>query len=229
MSVSRLRQRIELSGLISKLGRRMSNTGSNTGSSAGSGAGGVGSAGGDVRIEGELALSELPRLKMLLADGSSLQDGPGSTSGSPFGPGAKKRVIKASLDFWRDASGLVVIDGAIGGMLPLQCQRCLVAFDWQLEHRFRVALQDSESGSRAPQELEILDGVGDSIVPADLIEEEILLAMPLVPSHLKKEDCGPLVEHLADVEESAHADSSEAGETARPFAGLQSLLPAKDK
>lgn len=217
MSASRLRQRIELSGLISRLGRRSLNTGSS--------AGGADNASGDVRIEGDLAVSELPRLKRLLADGSILQDSPGHTSGA----GTNERVIKASLNFWRDASGLVVIDGVIGGRLPLQCQRCLVAFEWQLEHRFRLALQDSESGSRAPQELEILDGVGDSIVPADLIEEEILLAMPLVPSHLNKEDCGPLAEHLADVEDSARADSSEAGETARPFAGLQNLLPAKDK
>lgn len=220
MSASRLRQRIELASIKSRSGRAGGGSGHSSGHSSGH-------AGEQARIAGQLAATEMPRVARLLANAETA------------------RAVTASLDFWCDASGLVIIDGAIQGKLPLLCQRCLEEFEWQLRHEFRLALQDSESGSRVPQDLEVLDGIGDSIVPADLIEEEILLAMPLAPGHPNTSDCGPLAKRLAGQDGLAHAEgradgcvdnsadnSTERGaegDTAKPFAGLASLLPANDK
>lgn len=163
--------------------------------------------GGSDRIEGNLTVIELPRV------GRVTRPDPGHWS------------IAASLEFWRDASGLVVVDGQLRGRLPLQCQRCLEDYDCEVEQSFRVALQDSVSEGRPAEEIELLDGIGDSIVPAEIIEDELLLALPMAPRHPDVSDCGV----LASKSGAEEPQTGTRGETVRPFAGLAGMLPENEK
>lgn len=74
--------------------------------------------------------------------------------------------------------------------LGLQCQRCLDRLDWQLD--LESVLQLVKPGAPIPdEELEIeafdaIEGVPDFDAYA-LLEDEILLALPLVPRHVSCE------------------------------------------
>jgi len=104
-------------------------------------------------------------------------------------------------------SGDVEVDGKAfltlqaSGALALQCQRCLSGFEWPLA--LEAILHLVKPGTPIPdEELEIessdtIEAVADMDVLA-LLEEEILLAMPIVPRH---EDCdAPHPEGGADKE-----------------------------
>ncbi|NNF51638.1 MAG: hypothetical protein HKN59_04290 [Gammaproteobacteria bacterium] len=166
-------------------------------------------------MEGTLSAAAMPRVAELLSD---------SVTGE----------VRVSLTFSRNRKSVILVEGLIDGTLPVICQRCLEEYDWHLNHRFRLAISDSlASGRQAPPGLELIEWVGDSIVPAQLVEEEILLTMPLVPVHSDESGCNALSGSVSDggheLRVDKQADSDAAGEKARPFAGLADWLPAQDK
>lgn len=122
------------------------------------------------RLEETLALGELQRLSDLLFDDR------GEITFSLIGE------IHAD-----DKPYLRLVTSA---PLALTCQRCLGRVDWQLD--VESVLQLVKPGEPIPdEELEIdafdaIEGVADFDAHA-LLEEEILLALPLVPQHVSCE------------------------------------------
>ena len=55
---------------------------------------------------------------------------------------------------------------------------------------------------------------GDTIRPVDIVEEALIMALPLSVMHPSRELCGPLADNV----------SGEARNTARPFGDLRSLM-----
>jgi len=96
------------------------------------------------------------------------------------------------------------------GVLPVTCQRCLGGIPFELEVDSYLELVP-EGADLSQEELEddtrdFLPVAGELNV-ADLIEDEVLLAIPFAPRH---ENCGLPGE-------------AEAGDRQGPFAGLASL------
>lgn len=113
-------------------------------------------------FEGEVGLSRMRRLAPSLA----------SSEGS----------VRYVLGFDRDRSGLVTIDLHAEAQLPLVCQRSLDTFlqPVVINQRFGViATEDEESA--LPADHEPLLGADGMIDPYALIEDELILALPLVP------------------------------------------------
>ena len=136
---------------------------------------------GRVRLDFEIPLAELPRFRAHLARAE------GSVAGH--------------VRFERER-GLPVAAVAVSCRAALTCQRCLEAFELPIESEGRVALvADDDEAGRAPAELETIHAPGHRIALRDLVEEELLLALPIVPRHAAAE-CGP--------ERSAEAQGSEA-------------------
>lgn len=157
-------------------------------------------AGREARLEGELPVASLPRIARLVTDGGSSQ-------------------VRAQMEFWRDNSGVIVIDGRVEGSVVLQCQRCLEPVSWPVSGDFRLAMHDGERGGSVPEGYELLEPLDEGIVPAELVEEELLLALPLVASHAELADCGPLA---AQVGEPGSAEEM-AASSASPFAALAKM------
>ena len=83
----------------------------------------------------------------------------------------------------------------------------------------RVALISAEADAqRVPEDLEPLLAPGGRISLRDLIDEEVLLALPIVPLHPSQDEC------LADLAGGASQDEPEAPATQRPFERLGELL-----
>jgi len=114
-------------------------------------------------MDGRLPLSAFPRLAGLLFD----------TQGE----------VRFSVGFDRDALGTAYVELEIDTRLPLQCQRSLQRFGFAVEVRQRMGLirtEADEAGLPPGYEPLLVPGNGE-LCPADVIEDELILAIPVVP------------------------------------------------
>jgi len=146
-------------------------------------------------LAGRLPLSSLTRLCALLLDAAG--------------------DVAFRLVFFRDEEHRAVLRCEVTATLKLRCQRCLESLDHRVDTVVSLGLVssiDEERGLPEPYD-PLLVGDGP-IRPRDLIEDEMLLALPQVPMH----DPGVCAtgEHEVD---SAPARVDSAG----PFAALAGL------
>jgi uncharacterized protein len=120
-------------------------------------------------LKGSVSLSKMQRLASLSMD--------------PNGN------AELEIHFGRDEAGLPVARGTITTVVRLQCQRCLEPWDFELETEFTlgVVASLSEAGN-LPENYEPLIVDEPPMSLAELIEDEILLALPAVAMH-SKENC----------------------------------------
>ena len=115
------------------------------------------------RIEGRVPLASLPRLR----DGLLDPDG----------------EVRFALDFDRDALQLPCVVLEAEAELPLQCQRSLQRFLLPVKIEQRLGLIRDEADEAAlPEGYEALLVPADGrLHPLDLVEDELILALPVVP------------------------------------------------
>jgi uncharacterized protein len=113
--------------------------------------------------------------------------------------------------------GFAVAELSLSGSATLECQRCLQPLQLPLQTRVRIALVDSEEkAARVPEDLEAVLASGGRISIGELVTEELLLSLPIVPLHSGARQCGV-----------SAATGEEGAETHRPFAQLADLLKRK--
>lgn len=149
-------------------------------------------------FEGEITLSETKRLGELLHGSESDR---------------KDRKIALNFEFSRDEYGTPMIMGKLETSLELECQRCLKALELPLKLDFKLMIDASDEivGNSDMDTIYSNDGYIDII---ELVEDELLLAIPLVATH---DDTA--------CNEGWKAGLAESEVTARenPFAVLQEL------
>lgn len=151
-------------------------------------------------LEGELPLAELPRLRSLLDD----------AEGS-----ARYRI-----EFGRDALEVPFAKLRVEAGLPLVCQRSLRGFVEPVAIEQTLGLIRDEAGEAAlPPGYEALLVPEDGrIVPVELVEDELILAVPVIP--------------VAPGTESVDRDwpvEQEDAAASNPFAALSALKSGKPK
>lgn len=148
-------------------------------------------------VEGRVPLSTLQRLK------SSLVDAEGT--------------VEFSIDFDRDALLVPYAELRVQGGLPLLCQRTLRRFVLPVQIRQRLGLiRDEAEEAALPEGYEPLLMPADGMLRTlDLVEDELILAVPVVP-----------VMPGSEAVEQDWSPEPEEQERANPFAGLSAL---KDK
>ena len=115
--------------------------------------------------------------------------------------------------------GCTVADVTAQATVSLQCQRCLQPMSLPLAGSSRVALVESEAlAAEVPPEFETALAPDGRLRLADLIEEELLLALPPAPRH-------PAGQCPADAAVEKTVESAEP--TQRPFASLGDLLKSQ--
>jgi len=136
-------------------------------------------------------------------------------------PGARGTVHGVA--HFSRAAGLPIAQLDIEGAAELTCQRCLAPMHWPIESSSRVALIASEKeADRVPEDLEPVLAEDDRLRLRDLVEEEMLLTLPIVPLHADRKDCAAI--DAAIVGSVLADDSSGAQSTQRPFERLGELL-----
>jgi uncharacterized protein len=106
---------------------------------------------------------------------------------------------------------------AVSAELVLICQRCLGPMRQQLSLESNLVFAE-EGAPELPGGFEAIGGDPRKLDLAALVEDELLLGLPLFPHHEAGESCKLAMAGLT-VEPVA-----EAPETRRPFAGLKDLL-----
>lgn len=150
-----------------------------------------------VTLEGELQLADLPRFCSALAEHAG--------------------VVRAKIRFGRDERKVVVIHSELDVEAKMVCQRCLeqVALPIHSECNYAV-VREGANTQALPRDYDVLE-VGEA--PLDLlalVEDELLLALPIVPLH-DPDICHPLAE--LDEPESSEDEVSRSN----PFSVLAQL------
>lgn len=150
----------------------------------------------------ETPLDEWPRLAEL--------DRAGAAAG---------RRVRARVAWDEDGQGRPLLEGELELRLGATCQRCLEPMELELRVQPKLFFG-------APAELEpALAEAGfepcelePGTTLRQLLEDEVLLAVPAFPVHQRAEDCGALAEKLAQLEPGEDGQSGSS-----PFAVLAEL------
>lgn len=91
--------------------------------------------------------------------------------------------IKAVLEFAREGKFIVVM-GRIRGYLVLQCAACLEAVDFSVDIDFKLAIiNDDALIPLLPTDCEPKVYEGEKILLSDIVEDELVLAVPDIVRH----------------------------------------------
>jgi uncharacterized protein len=145
-------------------------------------------------LHGRMALADLPRVLPLLESDAGELD-----------------VV---FELGRDEDGTHTLCGSVKGNLELRCQRCLEPMTYGLDTQFRLALVFSqEAAGEVPERYEPLLITREPTSLAEVVSEEVLLALPIVPMHGEDAECRALASDYAPA----------ADERENPFAVLAQL------
>ena len=151
------------------------------------------------QLDGALPIRSLARLGSLLHDNSG--------------------AIDVSLAFGVDVAGQQYASGKARGTVKVVCQRCLEPMDYELAAEVCLGIvADNAGADRLSSQYEPLIAGNDPVKLADLVEDELILAMPYVAFHGDGEAC------KANTEVGMQSDQPVEPEPAnRPFDVLKQL------
>jgi uncharacterized protein len=111
----------------------------------------------------------------------------------------------------------------------LECSRCLARFPYRIESEFSLDASPVSAIDKAPEheltggELETEFYEGDEIEPVDIIKEQLLISIPMVPLH--SPDCKGLCQTCgADLNKGDCGCGDKGREEFSPFSKLKDLF-----
>ncbi len=151
-------------------------------------------------LSGDMALASMKRLAQELVD--------------------NKGSVAVQLDFSYDEQRRAMVNGRITTVLTLKCERCLGPMLWPLESEFTLVIIREGDPGEIPPEYEQYIMESDRVRLDEMIEDEILLSLPIVPRHAD-EDC-PAMSLLQSGTEQQDAGQQDT-ERNNPFEVLKDL------
>ena len=157
-------------------------------------------------------------------------------------------MVEVNLKFTFAGRARIAVSGSLRTQLSAQCQRCLKPMHLDIEHNIEVTVVDVDSIAASDKQID-LDGFDDAVeyqTKLDVhafVEDELVLASPIIPQHERGMCAIPGEEDAAEVSPEAsnevrvaqttdeQTDKTGEGqhpssETTRPFAGLGDLMSA---
>jgi hypothetical protein len=120
---------------------------------------------------------------------------------------------------WADVRGEIPsLEGRIAAKIAAVCQRCLEPFDLALSTTLKMLLVRPADTTAVQDGFEIWEVGEGGVRPLDIVEEALIMALPLSAVHPSRDLCGPLAESMTD----------DNKETVRPFADLRSQMNNSD-
>jgi len=159
----------------------------------------------EVRFESLIKVEELPEFANSLAQ-----------------PGGE---VKVDLQFGLDEQRIRTIVGDAKSTVFLACQRCLDPVEVEVTATFNLAIAPSEEKAKQlPRSYDPLIVEDEEIDLFPVIEEELILSLPMVPYH---QDCS-IQTSFGDGDEAVNADETEsASDKPNPFSVLAQLKANK--
>lgn len=153
-----------------------------------------------MHLEADEPLARFPRLVEAVASGAG--------------------TVRVRGDFARDPRGHAVLELSLATQVALTCQRCLEPVEWPLDAQLRLHVLYSEAGAERLEEDEdyIVADEELGLDIRDIVEDELLLSLPLVPRH---ESC--------ELPEEAVVEAGVQPERENPFKVLAALKQQPDE
>lgn len=136
-------------------------------------------------------------------------------------------AVSARLQFdqW---NGLPAVRGRVSGALELVCQRCLKPYQYYADESFELILAGSaEDLNVVPESHEAVVVDAARLDLHWLVEEQLLLAIPLAPKHEDEAECRSV--SVADAVEVSKEKRVAPDKRQRPFANLREQLSRRAK
>lgn len=136
-----------------------------------------------------------------------------------------KGSVEVELAFGVDEQGVRYARGHLQTELHLVCQRCLQSLTYPMNVEMTLGFVRPEAAMDLPDRYEPLVFEGPMMDVTMVVEDELILALPIVPMHALDE-CRVDGNWIARPEEGpeAEAEGKEGSEKRRPFAGLADLM-----
>jgi uncharacterized metal-binding protein YceD (DUF177 family) len=130
--------------------------------------------------------------------------------------------IQGELHFgFADAEKRVpMVTGSATANVDAVCQRCLEPMQFEIQIEPKLLLLGSEQSADGYDEFEVWELAETEVRPQDIVEELLIMALPLSAMHDKTADCKAL---------SSSADDEGREELVRPFAALRSQMTQNEK
>jgi uncharacterized protein len=153
-------------------------------------------------VQAAVTLAQLPRLQGLLAQGND-----------------PKTELQVELEVRLDAQKRAVLSGRVSGRLTLQCQRCLGPMPWDVALQLEMVVLGNEAeAGLLEDDADFLLATDDGFSPRQVVEDEIILALPLIPRHENEVECGALIHERPETAGAAPEEKRPS-----PFADLKRL------
>ena len=115
-------------------------------------------------LEGHIAISLMSRLAEMLVDSTG--------------------IVEVNLEFDRDAQNLRILKGKLSANVNLLCQRCLHPVTKLIQSEFQLGIvMTDEQAQNLPRSYEPLLVEREKVVIQDVIEEELILSLPMFAYH----------------------------------------------
>ena len=163
-------------------------------------------------LAGTIAVKKMKRLSPLLVQRANNKTGD----------------VIIDLKFGVDESGQANITGRFEVDVTLQCQRCMQDLDLHIADNISLAIvHSSQQVDNLPSHYEPLLVENDMVSLPELVEDEVLLALPSVPLH-EPEDCSVTVDasntsNQGGMRDNNGAKSQKDSERKSPFDVLKQL------
>jgi len=129
-------------------------------------------------LTGDLELAQLTRLRALLhGDGDE--------------------IVAVRIEMGRTNQGLLAMTLSLEVELSLVCQRCLEPVEIQIDEQIEWVVVESESQRASlASEVEAIVLENGRVQVAALVEDEIIVSLPMSPRHTSIDECGALAQNL---------------------------------
>jgi uncharacterized protein len=118
-------------------------------------------------LEGQIAIHLMSRLAEMLVDSEG--------------------IVEIALEFDRDPQKLRILNGKLNAKVNLLCQRCLHPVEREIQSEFMLGIvMNDEQAQNLPRAYEPLLVEDEKLVIKDVIEEELILSLPMFAYH---KDC----------------------------------------
>ena len=135
--------------------------------------------------------------------------------------GTSEHPVFADLWFSIQTSGICLLYGRVETQVQMICQRCLGLLNIEINRSLELALVRSEvEAALIEDEYETYQvGENDTVLITDLIEDELLLSLPVVPMHANRVQCDQAMLQILKRNSSEQFSEQEQS----PFAVLKNL------